>query len=120
VRVVLDTNTLVSAAISSGGPPRQLLDAARAQAFELCSSTTLLAELLDVLSRQKFSARLTQAGLTPQTIVVELRRMAYMAAPQEVPRVIEHDGDKHLLHLGDQYQGIAIVTAAQAVQQISV
>jgi len=140
VRVVLDTNTLVSAAISSGGPPRQLLDAARAQAFELCSSTTLLAELLDVLSRQKFSARLTQAGLTPQAIVVELRRMAYMAAPQEVPRVIEHDadddhvlacalagradmivsGDKHLLHLGDQYQGIAIVTAAQAVQQISV
>ncbi len=94
--------------------------------------------MLDVLSREKFAARLTQAGLTLQGIVVELRRLAYLAAPQEVPRVIEHDadddqvlacalagradlivsGDKHLHRLGGQYQGIPIVTAAQAVQHI--
>jgi len=138
VRVVLDTNTLVSGVISPGGPPRRLLDDLRAHVFELCSSATLLAELLDVLSREKFAARLTQAGLTPQGVVVELRRLAHMAAPQEVPRVIEHDadddhvlacalagradlivsGDKHLHRLGGQYQGIPIVTAAQAVQHI--
>ena len=55
-----------------------------------------------------------------------------------MPRVIEHDadddhvlacalagradlivsGDKHLHRLGGQYQGIPIVTAAQAVQHI--
>jgi hypothetical protein len=40
--------------------------------------------LLDVLSREKFAARLAQAGLTPQNIVGELRRLAYMAAPQVV------------------------------------
>jgi putative PIN family toxin of toxin-antitoxin system len=138
VRVVLDTNTLVSGVISPGGPPRRLLDGIRAQAFELCSSATLLAELLDVLSREKFAARLTEAGLLPQGIVTELRRLAYMVTPQEVPRVIEHDadddhvlacalagradmivsGDRHLHSLGGQYQGIPIVTAAQAVQQI--
>lgn len=138
VRVVLDTNTLVSAVISPGGPPRRLLDGARAQAFELCSSATLLAELLDVLSRRKFATRLAQASLTPQGIVGELRRLAYMAAPQAVPRVIENDadddhvlacalaghadlivsGDRHLHGLGGQYQGIPIVTAAQAVRQI--
>ena len=94
MRVVLDTNTLVSGVISPGGPPRRLLDDLRAHVFELCSSATLLAELLDVLSREKFAARLTQAGLTPQGIVVELRRLAYMAASQEVPRVIEHDADR--------------------------
>jgi len=66
---VLDTNTLVSAVISADGPPRRLLDAARTQAFDLCSSAVLLAELLDVLSREKFSARLTQADLTPLNIV---------------------------------------------------
>jgi hypothetical protein len=49
--------------------------------------------LLDVLSREKFAARHTQAGLTPQGIVAELRRLACMAAPQAVPRVIEHDAD---------------------------
>jgi len=139
VRVVLDTNTLVSGVISPGGPPRRLLDGIRAQAFELCSSATLLAELLDVLSREKFAARVTEAGLSPQGIVTELRRLAYMVAPQEVPRVIEHDadddhvlacalagradmivsGDRHLHSLGGQYQGIPIVTPAQAIQRIA-
>lgn len=138
MRVVLDTNTLVSGVISPGGPPRRLLNAARAQRFELCSSATLLAELLDVLSREKFAARLAQASLTPQGIVGELRRIATMAAPQVVPRVIEHDadddhvlacalagqadlivsGDKHLLGLGGQYQGIRIVAPAEAIQMI--
>jgi len=80
VRVVLDTNTLVSGVISAGGPPRRPLDGARIQAFEMCSSTVLLAELLDVLSREKFAARLAQAGLTPLGIVSELRRMAHMVA----------------------------------------
>lgn len=138
MRVVLDTNTLVSGVISPGGPPRRLLDGARTQAFELCSSATLLAELLDVLSREKFAARLAQAGLTPQGIVGELRRMATMATPQAVPRVIEQDadddhvlacalagqadlivsGDKHLLGLGGQYEGIRIVAPAVAVELI--
>ena len=62
MRVVLDTNTLVSGVISPGGPPRRLLDELRAHVFELCSIATLLAELLDVLSREKFAARLTQAS----------------------------------------------------------
>ena len=135
MRVVLDTNTLVSGVISAGGPPRRLLDGARAQVFELCSSATLLAELLDVLSRKKFAARLSQAGLTPQGLVMDLRRLAYMVAPLQVPRVIEEDadddhvlacaisaqaelivsGDKHLHRLNGQYQGIPIVRPAEAI-----
>jgi len=91
------------------------------------------------LSRGKFAARLAQAGSAPQEIIGELHRLAYMSAPQKVPRVIENDadddhvlacalagqadlivsGDRHLHGLGGQYHGIAIVTAAQAVQRIS-
>lgn len=135
MRVVLDTNTLVSALLSPHGPPRRLLDDARAQVFELCSSPVLMAELLDVVSREKFAQRLTAAGLTPLGIVGEIRRLATMATPTDVPRVVANDaeddhvlacaltaqadfivsGDKHLLNLGGQYQGIAIVTPAQAV-----
>ena len=63
MRVVLDTNTLVSGVISPAGPPRRLLDGVRLQSFELCISVALLAELLDVLSRGKFATRLAQTGL---------------------------------------------------------
>jgi putative PIN family toxin of toxin-antitoxin system len=138
VRVVLDTNTLVSALLSSHGAPRRLLDSARAQVFELCSSPVLMAELLDVVSREKFASRLEQAGLAPLGIVAEIRRLATLSAPASVPRVIANDadddhvlacalaanaelivsGDKHLLGLGGQYQGIRILTPAQAVQMI--
>lgn len=138
MRVVLDTNALVSGVISAGGPPRRLLDGARAQTFELCSSTVLLAELLDVFSREKFSVRLAQAGLTPLSIVGELRRMAHMVVPDNVPRVIESDpdddhivacavasqadlivsGDKHLHSLGGQYKGIRIVSPTEALEFI--
>lgn len=138
MRVVLDTNTLVSALLSPHGPPRRLLDDARAQVFDLCSSPVLMAELLDVVSREKFAARLAAAGLTPIGIVGEIRRLAAIAVPLDVPRVVADDpdddhvlacalaaradlivsGDKHLLGLGDAYQGIAIVTPAQAVQRI--
>lgn len=99
-----------------------------------------MAELLDVLSREKFATRLTQAGLPPLDIVRELRRLAYMGAPINVPRVIANDpdddhvlacalaaqadlivsGDKHLHSIGGQYQGIRIVSATEAVQMISV
>lgn len=52
MRVVLDTNTLVSGVISANGPPRRLLNAAREQVFEWFTSPALLEELLDVLSRE--------------------------------------------------------------------
>jgi putative PIN family toxin of toxin-antitoxin system len=139
VRAVLDTNTLVSAVISPSGSPRRLLDAARAQVFELCTSATLLAELLDVLPRAKFATRLAKAGLTPQSIIADLRRLAYLATPLHVPAVIAQDpdddhvlacalaasadfivsGDKHLHNLGGTYQGIPILTPAQALLRVT-
>ena len=92
MRFVIDTNLLVSAVISAG-LPRQLLDAARAGEFELCTSEVLLAELLDVLGRGKFANRLTQAGLSPQTLVDDLRRLAVVVAPTNAPRVVPTDPD---------------------------
>lgn len=137
MRFVLDTNLLVSAVIAAG-LPRQLVDAAKAGEFELCTSETLLAELLDVLSRNKFAARLAQAELTPAGIVDDLRRLALVVSPTSVPCVVPTDpdddhvlaaalagsadliasGDKRdLLPLGS-YQGIAIVTAREAVSRL--
>ena len=97
MRIVIDTNLLVSGVISAG-LPRQLLNAAKAGEFEFCTSETLLAELLDVLSRGQFAVRLAQAGLTPQSIVDDLRKLAVIATPTAVPRVVPTDpDDDHVL-----------------------
>ena len=133
MRFVLDTNLLVSGVIAAG-LPRRLFDGAKAGEFDLCTSEVLLAELLDVLSRSKFAARLAQAGLTPLGIVDDLRRLAVVVLPQAVPRVVPTDpdddhviaaalasqanliasGDKRdLLPLGS-YADIPVVTAREA------
>ena len=138
MRFVIDTNLLVSAVISAG-LPRQLLDAARAGEFELCTSEVLLAELQGVLGRSKFANRLTQAGLTPQAIVDDLRKLAVVVAPATVPRVVPTDPDddhvlaaavagaadliasgdrRDLLPLGS-YAGIPIVTAREAMERLA-
>jgi len=138
MRIVLDTNLLISGIISAG-LPRQLVDAAKAGAFELCTSEVLLAELLDVIARDKFATRLAQAGLAPLTIVEDLRALAVVVSPSMVARVVladpddDHElaaaltgaadliatGDKRdLLPMGS-YQGISIVTAKEALERIA-
>ena len=139
MRFVLDTNLLVSGVIAAG-LPRRLVDGAKAGDFELCTSEVLLAELLDVLSREKFATRLVQAGLTPAGIVDDFRRLAVVVSPPDAPRVVLTDpdddhvlaaalagqadliasGDKRdLLPLGS-YEGIDIVTAREAVERLEV
>lgn len=60
-RAVLDTNVLVSALISPGGPSAALVLELRDGAFELIASQALLAELREVLGREKFRRYATEA-----------------------------------------------------------
>ena len=60
-RAVLDTNVLISALISPSDPSAALLLELRAGAFELVASPALLAELREVLGREKFRRYVTQA-----------------------------------------------------------
>jgi len=137
MRIVIDTNVLVSGIVFAGAPA-QLIDWARADRFELCTSSALLAELEEVLGRPKFAQRLRQADLTAEGITASLRQMATIVLPAEVPRVVPADpdddqvlaaaataqadlivsGDRHLLSLGS-YQGIAIVPARQALERMT-
>ena len=137
MRIVIDTNLLVSALIADGAPSR-LLDAARAGVFELCTSDVLLAELLDVLGRSHLANRMQRAGLDATSTVEDLRKMALVVTPQVVPQVVAADPDddhvlaaaiaagadliasgdrRDLLPLG-RYQGIPIVTAREALERI--
>lgn len=137
MRLVLDTNLLVSGVIA-GGLPRRLLQGALYGEFEFCTSEVLLSELLEVLQRPKFASRLGQAGLTAQSFVDDLRRIAVIVTPAQTPRVVPTDpdddhviaaavaGNADLVASGDQrdllplgsFQGIPIVNAREAVARL--
>ena len=58
MRVVLDTNVLVSAFLSAKGNPASILRQVLLGDLELCTSAAILAEYEQVLSRPKFSDRI--------------------------------------------------------------
>ena len=134
---VVDTNLLVSRVIGTG-LPRRLVDGAKAGEFGLCTREALRAELLDMLSRSKFAARLSQAGLAPPVIVDDLRRLAVVVSPTDGLRVVPTEpdddhviaaavtGQADLIVTGDKrdllpmgsFQGIAIIAAREAVERL--
>jgi len=62
MRLVLDTNVVVSAMLW-GGRPRLLLDAARADPVRLFTSATLLAALDETLRYPKFRGKIDASRL---------------------------------------------------------
>lgn len=138
VRIVLDTNVAVSALLWRG-TPYQLLAAIRQNSHaQLFSSTALLEELLDVLTRPFAAQRLALIGRTTREVLADYVEAIEIIEPASVPRVVTADADddqviaaavaaradlivsgdrKHLLPLGS-HQGIAIVNAAEAIRRI--
>lgn len=136
MRLVLDTNTVVSGLLWPGVPAR-LIDAAEAGKIELASSTALLAELQGVLSRRKFARQLEKRGLDPASLFEGYAALVGLVTPAPLPQPVSRDpdddrvlaaalaanadlivsGDKDLLTLGS-FQGIPILTAAMAVGRI--
>lgn len=72
MRVVADTNTLVSGFLWDGLPAR-LLDAGLTGRFGLYSSTELLSELGETLRAPKFAERLTIRGHNAESLVRAFR-----------------------------------------------
>jgi len=138
VRLVLDTNAIVSGLLWRG-PPHALLEVVRqGESIFLYSSPPLLGELADVLSRGKLSAALALAGLSPERLLQDYLRVVHVVTPAAVSPVIRADpdddhvlaralsaqvdlivsGDSHLLNL-KTYHGIPIVRAAEALERLA-
>lgn len=74
-RVVVDTSTLVSAALFTGSIPDQALSKAL-ESFDLCLSVATLAELKQVLDRGKFDRYRTRESR--RAFVATIRRHSLM------------------------------------------
>ncbi len=92
MRVVFDTNTVVSAQFWFGAP-RRALDAARADRFTLIVTETLIEELRDVLSRAKFKSRIAATGKDADTLVNEHLLLTEIVQPAEISSSLLRDAD---------------------------
>jgi uncharacterized protein len=136
VRIVLDTNVIVSALIW-GGKPLRLLELAAECTITLCTSPELIAELADVLSRSHLAQRVANKHASVEQALSDYVELALIFRPPSVPRVVPDDadddhviaaaaaagavaivsGDSDLLRIGE-HGGVAIWTVAEAVGQI--
>jgi len=109
-RAVLDPNVLVSALISPAGASARLLLEFRAGAFELVSSPQLLAELDEVLRREKFRRYATEAEV--EAYVDLLRRESIVVDdPDPTPeRLGEDPDDEYLITLARAARVEALVS----------
>ena len=95
-RAVLDTNVLVSALISPGGASAQLLLELRAGGFELILSPLLLAELREVLGRDKFRRYVTEAEADAYVELIR-REGVVRTDPSPSPEPMSADPDDEYL-----------------------
>lgn len=109
-RAVLDTNVLVSALISPSGGSARLLLELRSGAFELIVSPLLLAELREVLGRERFRRYVSEAE--GDAYVEFVRSEAVVRAdPVASPGALSADpDDEYLVDLARDAGADALVT----------
>ncbi|MBI3916940.1 MAG: putative toxin-antitoxin system toxin component, PIN family [Betaproteobacteria bacterium] len=137
MRVVLDTNTVVSGFLW-GNEPRDIIDAAIDGRIELFTCAALIEELAGVLPRQKFARRLAEKQISVPAIVERYRALADIVEPAILsgPVSRDHDDDlvlatalaanaelivsrdKHLRNL-KHFHRIPIVSAVEALARIT-
>jgi len=97
MRVVLDTNAVISGLLWSG-PPRRLLDAAISGTIEIFTSSILLAELRETLAYPRLAQRLSETGSSIDLIVDRYLAIAHLTAPAAItPTVLGDPDDDHVL-----------------------
>lgn len=135
MKVVLDTNVVVSA-ILWGGTPRKLFDLADSGQVILFTSVDLLRELTGILSRDKFAKKIAASGQSIDQIVDGYAAYTEIVRPELTPRIAPDPdddvvlgtalaagakmivtGDRPFLTVG-RWQGIVLTNAGEAFSKI--
>lgn len=138
MRVVLDTNVVLSGLLWDGNPER-LLDAAGNGSLQLVTSEALIDELARVLTRAKFAAKLEEKNLSVVEIVARYRELAEIIEPASIDEARLRDpddlallacavaakvvavvsGDDDVRDLGGNYQGILVLSPMECLGRLS-
>ena len=136
MRLVADTNVVISALLWRGAPHR-LFRAAQDRALEFFTSPILLDELEEVLARRKLEKAVGATGSTRAALLRDYQELAHVVAPADTGRIVAADrdddaviacalaaraelivsGDRRVLDI-KRYQNIPIVTAAEALARL--
>ena len=138
LRVVIDTNILVSALLSKKGAPSQILDVWRERKFLVVTSEAAILEVERVLDELKTRGKYALSDDDSAEVLNLLRKDAllvpgdvdtrgsipedpddekFLSIALEGEAKIIISGDRHLLDLG-KYQGITIQTARQFLDSL--
>lgn len=139
MKIVIDTNVVVSGLLW-GGPPNQLLKWARDGVLEAIGCEEIIEEIRRVLKYKKFVKRISKLDTSPgQVIAYFMNLVRFVPSPDSIPNVIPEDpfdniflalafendavlivsGDKHLLSL-KEYKGIQIVSPSEATAIVEI
>jgi putative PIN family toxin of toxin-antitoxin system len=137
LRLVADTNTVVSALLWHGAPHR-LFGAIQSEELSFYASRALLDELADVLPRRKLARAVQASGKSASALVAVYQGLVQLVQPRALPRPVGRDPDDEaviacalaaradLIVSGDQdllvlktYRRIRILSAAEALELIA-
>jgi hypothetical protein len=136
VRVIVDTNVLVSGLISETAAPARIVDAILGgQAIPVMSRDTF-AELEEVLTRPRLQVYFRRAGITPFELLAALQRVATFVRPRPSKMIVRDRKDRPFLELaatspkadflitGDKdfeaprYEGVTVISASLFVESV--
>jgi putative PIN family toxin of toxin-antitoxin system len=108
MRVILDTNILLSALLSPLGLPAKLLDAWERKAFTLVACETLIAEFRGVASRPFFKARLRNSAV--ELLAAGIRDFSFFCNDLPNGPVAPDPKDSYLLAMAEASQADFLVS----------
>ncbi len=108
MRVILDTNILLSAILSPLGAPAKLLDAWERNWFTLVACDELIAELRDVAGRPFFRARLRAS--VAELLAAGIRDFSLFCRDLPAGPIAPDPKDSYLLALAEASQAEFLVT----------
>lgn len=137
IRVVLDTNVIVSGSLWAG-LSGHVMTAITQRLIKPVVSEAMLDELTDVLARQKFDKRLKQIGKTSDDIIRSYMNYCEVIEAKPLPMQISPDpdddmliacaisgsvsivvsGDAHLLNL-KSYQNVEFIPISTLLERLS-
>lgn len=117
MRLVLDTNVVVSGLLWDGAP-RSLLRFARDKRVDLITSLPLLAELTNILEWPKFAKKIAASTLTIDELVDRYAALTEMVRPILTPRIAPDPDDDVVIGTAAAAAAGLIVTGDRALLSV--